>query len=255
MIDFYYWGVQCPHNYSNMKVLKTIEEKYNVNVNYIEMSEHQDRVKELNIYSPTFTIFNKKLRWTGPITEELIVKYLEGETLQRTPYVVRSENIRVEGELKLFIPTLSSDIKKLCCSKKCQSSFQEKSKWLNQVMTDYELKHLGVLHYVENDCVGGVEYIPTLAVPYDIPKSLDSVFLTCVFLSDPIYDYKSHPLEKLEKELKSDGYKKIYAVTSKEVAFPNGPLEWFVEQGYIDKGHLYYEENDGAEQHLVEKQL
>lgn len=255
MIDFYYWGIQCPYNFSNMKVLKAIEEKYDVKVNYIEMSDHQDRVKELRIYSPTFTMLDNKLRWTGPITETLIERYLNGETLQRTPYLVSSENKRVEGELKLLIPKLSADIKELCCSIVCQNSSTEKGMWLNQLMSDYDLKHMGVLHYVDNECVGGVEYVPTLAVPYDIVKSSDSAFLTCVYASDPIYDYKSYPLEKLEKELKSDGYNKVYAIASKDVAFPNGPLEWFINQGYTDLGSVYYEKNDGADQHLIEKDL
>ncbi|MBI9011526.1 MAG: hypothetical protein JEZ08_04790 [Clostridiales bacterium] len=253
MIDFYYWGIQCPYNFSNMKALEAVEEKYNVKVNYIEMSKHQDIVKELNIFSPTFTIFDKKLRWTGPITEELILSYLNGEMLHRTPYIVKSENRIVKGELKLLIPKLSSDIKKLCCSKTCKNSSAEKGMWLNQLMSDHDLKHMGVLHYVDSECVGGVEYVPTMAVPYDIPKSADSAFLTCVYASDPIYDYKSYPLEKLEEELKRDGYKKIYAIASQDVAFPNGPLEWFIKQGYSDLGVVYHEENDGADQHLIEK--
>lgn len=164
-------------------------------------------------------------------TYDWVERYFNGNKIERAPYIVNSKNQRVEGELALFTPDKSTDIKILCCQKKCKKSSKEKGRWLNDICSKYNTKHLGVLHYVEGYCVGGVEYVPSIEVPYDIPKSKKAAFLTCIFASDPIYDYKSYPLERLETELKSEGYNKIYAIASKEVAFPNGPIEWFLDQG------------------------
>ena len=181
MIDFYYWGTQCPYNYSNIQVLKEIEEKYQVEVNYIDISGNYDIAAKLNLYSPTLTVLDKQIRWTGPITVDLIEKYLKGETPKRNPYIVKSENKRVDGELKLLVPKRAQDIKKLCCSKNCLNSYEEKGIWLNSIMNKYSTNCLGVLHYVDEECVGGVEYVPALEVPYDIPKS--KLFLICIYSS------------------------------------------------------------------------
>jgi len=255
MIDFYYWGTQCPYNYSNMEILKKIEADFSVEINYFDLSDNHNIALEMNLYSPTMTIFDKQLRWSGPITYDLVERYLRGDKLKRTPYIVKSKNQRVDGELVLFTPNKSTDIEKLCCQKNCKESSKEKGIWLNDICNKYNTKHLGVLHYLDGDCVGGVEYVPSLEVPYDIPKSKDIAFLTCIFASNPIFDYKSYPLERLEFELKKEGYNKVYAIASKEVAFPNGPLDWFIDQGYSDLGLVYYEENDDAYQHLVEKSI
>ncbi len=201
------------------------------------------------------TIFDNQLRWSGPITHGLILKYLNGEKLSRKPYIVESENKKVLGELKLFKPDMHKDIVNLCCKRDCIDCSQEKSKWMEKIINKYDVDHLGVLHYVNGECVGGVEYVPSIEVPYKIPKSKKYAFLTCIYASDPVYDYKSHPLSGLEEDLKKQGYTKVYAIVSEEVSFPNGTLDWFINEGYNDLGLVYYEENDNANQHLIEKIL
>lgn len=255
MINFYYWGVQCPYNHVNIKILKEIEKEYSLKINYIDITNRPDLAKEINLYSPTLTVFDNKLRWTGPISKDLIVKYIDGNIKKRKPYIVKSENVTVKGTLKFLIPNICEDIKGLCCPSSCNSSSGMKGRWISNIMNKYELEHLGILHYSNGQCVGGAEFIPSLEVPYNIPKGKEIAFLTCVYASDPKYDFKSYPLEILEEELKKLGYTKIYAIASEEVAFPNGPLEWFIMKGYKDLKRLYFEENDSAYQHLIEKEL
>lgn len=255
MIDFYYWGTQCPYNYSNKLVLDQIKDSYDIEVNYFDLSNDHNLAKKLHLYSPTMTVFNKKLRWSGPISFELIEKYLQGEMLTRKPYIVESLYQEVVGELKPFLPENYKDISHLCSRGACHECSFEKSIWMTEIIDKYKSKHLGILHYKDQKCVGGVEYVPSLEVPYDIPKSKDYAFITCVFTSDPVYDFKSHPLRRLEVDLKDMGYKKVYIVASREVSFPNGSLDWFLSKGYDDLGLVYYEENDHAYQHLLEKVL
>lgn len=68
---------------------------------------------------------------------------------------------------------------------------------------------------------------------HDIDKF---AFLTCLYLSSRDYDYKALPLKALENHLKKD-----YAVSDELGVFPNGNLEWFLEQGYADEGILSVE--------------
>ena len=37
--------------------------------------------------------------------------------------------------------------------------------------------------------------------------------------------------------------------------FPNGPLWWFLAEGFVDRGEVFYEPQDQAQMHLVEMPL
>lgn len=101
--------------------------------------------------------------------------------------------------------------------------------------------------------VGGAEYVPSNAVPYDIPKGDNIAFLTCLYHSSTDRDYKTHPYEALEAELK-EAYDFIVAVTDEVGTFPNGPLTWFESQGFVDLG-VVYEAPHYARLHLVMKNI
>ncbi len=88
--------------------------------------------------------------------------------------------------------------------------------------------------------LGGAEYFPFRLVPYAIPKDDKFAFLTCLYLSSRDFDYKAFPLKALESHLKKD-YDRVYAVSDELGVFPNGNLEWFLEQGYADEGILSVE--------------
>ncbi|MEA1884929.1 MAG: hypothetical protein U9N62_10475 [Thermotogota bacterium] len=103
--------------------------------------------------------------------------------------------------------------------------------------------------------MGGAEFIPSLVVPYNIPKKEDIAFLTCSYLSGETVDYKTYLLEKLEVELPGLRYTQLITIASEGVVFPNGPLEWFKKRDYLDLGELSFEQNEGARMHLLKKEL
>lgn len=255
VIDFYYWGMQCPYNMINKEVLKSIQLEEKININYYDISKNEELTKKMNLFSPTLTVFDNKVRWSGPITTKLIKDFISGQTPQRKPYKVEIGKEIVRGKIRYLTSETCRDVLGVCSPNNCKSSCLEKGRWVENITNKYNLKNLGVLHFWDNRCVGGAEFIPSLEVPYNIPKDKDSAFLTCLYLSDTTYDYKSYPLEVLENELVKIDYKNIQVVASEDVAFPNGPLDWFIEKGYEDMGVLYYERNDGAIQHLLRKEI
>ncbi len=66
-----------------------------------------------------------------------------------------------------------------------------------------------------------MEYLPAKVIPYDIPHDDDIAFLTCVYMTDAAYDYKSAPLMELEKYLAGE-YKRILAISDEKGVFSNG---------------------------------
>lgn len=72
-------------------------------------------------------------------------------------------------------------------------------------MEQYGLDIYGFLHKnKKGELIGGVEYLPAKEIPYDISHDPDTAFLTCVYMTDAEYDYKSAPLMELEKNLQGN---------------------------------------------------
>ena len=92
-----------------------------------------------------------------------------------------------------------------------------------------------------------------MLVPYDIPHSEDAAFITCVYLSDAEYDYKSAPIKALEQYLRKT-YTRVFAVTDEKGVFPNGDLAFFTRNGYRDNG-VIFEDQAYCKLHLVSKDL
>lgn len=251
MIKYYYFGMQCPYNYENKLILEKVAKDRDIPVEFYDITGSDELAASIKLYSPSLIVFDNGLRWSGPITYDLIVRYLSGEDISRKPYVVNGSEI-VNGSITELSSETIHDVSVLCCPRD-QVGLEEKKSWLEDIMGKSDI--FGIIHYSDNKCVGGAEYLPSLKVPYDIPKSEQYAFLTCLHTSDSKYDYKDHPLKALELHLKDLGYKRLYAVASKDVVFPNGPLDWFFERGYRDLGLLNYEENEHAYQHLIVKDL
>jgi len=254
-IDFYYWSDQCPHNDINRKMLGAYRNNERYKINYHDISDDFRLAEKMNLFSPTLLVFNDTFRWNGPIKKEQIEAFEKGEIPHRKPYKVNQSDNVIKGLLKPLDEKTVFDTYQPCARSFGESCCVSKSTWSKNIRERYGLKHLGFLHYVDGECVGGAEFVPSLAVPYNIPKKKDIAFLTCSYLSGEKVDYKSYPLEKLESELPNMGYSQLLTIASEEVVFPNGPLEWFEKREYIDLGELSFEQNEGARLHLIKKDL
>ena len=104
----------------------------------------------------------------------------------------------------------------------------------------------------ENKLLGGAEFVPSKLVPYDIPKNENTAFITCVYLSNKEYDYKSAPLQALENYLKNN-YKKVVVISDEIGVCPNGNLDFFLKNNYTDEGVIF--EDSYCKLHLMSKVL
>lgn len=251
-IQLYHWGLQCPHNLSAVDMVKELREEGH-EVEKYDVAGNRELASSVNMFSPNLTVFNGDLRWHGPLTGEFREAVSRGEIPRQDPYLVQiSQRIVRETVIPLTdrVVTGSREV----CGVSSDLPFFAKAGWVREIMDRYRLPHLGYLHYRDEKCLGGAEFVPSLEVPYRIPRGGDTAFVTCSFPSEGDADYKSFPLEKLEEALPGLGYSTLLIISSEEVVFPNGPLEWFLERGYRDKG-VIHEEPGYARMHLLEKKL
>lgn len=254
-IDFYYWNYQCPYNLEIINMLTALKDSSAYVITLNDISSDISTAQKFNMYSPTLLVFNKTLRWNGPISLDVIHSIAQGNTPERRPYKIPLSSNEFKGSLKLLTEDTVYETC-TCCSPRCDRNIcSGKASFIKSIKNKYSLPHLGILNFSDKACVGGAEFIPSLEVPYAIPKGEDIAFLTCSYTSDDVWDYRSEPLRLLEASLPDLGFSKLVAIASEEVLFPNGTLEWFIDRGYEDLGLVYCEERDSAFMHIVEKQL
>ena len=247
-IDFYYWSFQCPISNETIELFKKYRNKATINL--YDISENPDFAHKYNIFFPFLTIVNQTTRLFAPITETILNELLENDgTIEETPHIIEFGTTKFCGELVPLTKENISLLSKKCTLTDCINSCKQKGDFLGKKGDSI----FGYLNLKDGEVLGGVEYVPSLLVPYGIPKDEKTAFLTCLYPSSSDYDYKAYPLESLEEKLKQD-YQRVVAICDKIGTFPNGNLPWFLKQGYIDEGIISIEEGY-CTLHLVSKML
>lgn len=248
-IDYYYWGNQCPINYETLQLLKTLDSNL-FNVNFHNITNDKDLAKRMRIFFPFLTVFNDCIRWRSPININIINRMQNGEITNEKPYIVNIPQNEYEGKLVKLTRETINEVRNCCTLTNCSEGCFAKGEF----SANMGEKFLGYLHFKGDKIIGGAEYVPSIVVPYDIPKDKDTAFLTCSYISsDLLFDNRAYPLKALEKDLSSN-FKRILAISDEKSVFPNGNLKWFENNGYKDEGIISIEE-DYAKLHLISKNL
>jgi len=255
-LKFFYFGHQCPHNAALMTRIRQFAAQKGLPLRLMDISQDETICERLRIFSPNMLLVNDKHRLHGPFSLEKVRALVEDEVIEPERYEVKQSEDVAKGEL---VPLASQSVLSTC--RPCMGSDEEtlcraKSEWIAKVINSLRLKHLGYLHFLDGACVGGAEFLPSKCVPYPIPdKRNNNAFLTCSFLSDEKKDYKTYPLMRLIDDLRAWGFRTLSVAASRDVVFPNGPLEWFENKGFVDIGVLITEPLHKAEIHYLQLEL
>ncbi len=246
-IDFYYFGMQCPIIYETLSLLELYKDMFHISTYNVE-NDYETAAK-LKMFFPFLTVVNDNLRYRAPINKLFLEKLLHNEEILEKPYVIPLSNNIFKGDI---VPLTKSNIYLLadkCTLNSSKVSCEKKGAFLSYHCDDI----LGFLNIKDSKVMGGVEFLPSQKVPYNIPKNKDYAFITCLYHSSTEYDYKSEPLRALENYL-ANKYSTVFAITDEFGTFPNGNLDWFLKHGYKDEKIISVE--DGyCILHLVSKTL
>ncbi|MDQ0361845.1 hypothetical protein [Breznakia pachnodae] len=246
-LDFYYWSYQCPLNNEMLKLLE--EYKDSLDINIYDINENQMLAKEQHMFFPTLIVVNNQHRYFSPLRRHFLDLLLLSELPKEKPYIPVI-SFQVAFERIIPLTDMNCHIASQCSGSCNADSSKRKATFLHHSNQDI----YGFLNVDnENRLLGGVEYLSSMLVPYDIPKHKESAFITCIYDCDDSYDYKSKPLEELENYLCNE-YKDVYVISDEESTFPNGNLEFFLRNGYEDLG-IVNEENNYCKLHLLRKVL
>jgi len=255
-LKFFYLANQCPHNCYLLARVKTLAWLERIRLHLFDIWNDPETCEKYRVFSPTMLIVNDTYRLHGPFTAERVKAMLSDEDTDPHSYYVRQSDDVVRGDLAPITAETVLGTGATCAGEDDAGLCMGKSEWVREVLKMTGLKHLGYVHAHNGACVGGAEFLPSTLVPYPIPdKRSSNAFLTCSYLSDEKRDYRTHPLERLSQDLKAWGFDTLSVAASKDVVFPNGPMEWFESRGFVDNGTLITEELHGAEIHYLQLRL
>lgn len=244
-LDFYYWGSMCP---ISDEIIQTLS-RYTSNINmcFHDITYNPDLAKDKKIFSPFLTIVDSKKRYYGPISETFLQTLCSGIMPEETPYKITMGTVKKSGTVQ---PITKNNyfLASQCTGRSNCAGCNQKVKMYHNIPD-------GIIGFMNTDggtLLGGVEYFPSLCVPYDIPKGEEIAFITCVYLSDESFDYKSAPLRALEQFL-SEKYKKVVVISDEDGTFPNGDSKFFEKNGYHDEKVIF--EDSYCKLHLFTKDL
>lgn len=246
-LDFYYFSYQCPLNDSMLLLLDGYRDK--IDIHLYDISKNPRLAKQQKIFFPTLTVLDGIKRYYSPIRKSFLEQAVLGIYPIEKPYLPKLGRNTVT---KRLTPLNFNHVVNACacCGNPTESNYTKKAFFLSTTkQTIY-----GFIHRDESNLlIGGAEYLSSEIVPYDIPHDKSIAFLTCLYLSDPDYDYKTAPLKALEAYLAGQ-YREIIAISDEIGIFPNGDLEFFLKNEYHDQGIIYEDENY-CQLHLVSKRL
>lgn len=245
-LDFYYWASLCPLNDEMLALLAEYRDRLEVVCH--DISAAPALAKEQRMFYPTLTVAEGGRRFFSPLSRGLLDGLCRGTIPRERPYrpVLGS---RERGGTIVPLTAENCRLAGQCTGRPCSGGCENKAAFFRA----QGLSVFGFLNLEGERLLGGAEYVPSLLVPYDIPKDDRTAFLTCVYLSDSEFDYKSPPLGALEEYL-SQSYDRIFAVSDEKGVFPNGDLPFFLRNGYTDEGILAHEPGY-CTLHLMRKSL
>ncbi len=245
-LDFYYWDMQCPLNSRMLRLLNKYEEHFDITT--YNVANDFVLAQQQRMFFPTLTVIDGKQRCFAPLSERFFATLLRGEPVSERPYIIELGREPYEGEI-LPLTCENMEVAGRCIGRDCRDDCQKKAEFLRQHNGDI----FGFINVENGKLLGGLEFVPSITVPYDIPKDENAAFLTCAYLSSDKYDYKSASLAALERHL-AEQYSKLIAISDEVSTFPNGDLKWFLDNGFKDEGVISIEPGYCV-LHLVTKSL
>lgn len=244
-LDFYYWASMCPLNDEMICLLKEYEKRMEISIH--DISGNPRLAEKMHMYYPTLTVINDSYRFFNPLKKTFLDQLCEGMIPEERPYQPKQGEVEYCGSI---IPITKENyiLASHCTASECTCGCRNKLSYVED-----KIDVLGYMNIEEEQLLGGVEYMPSIFVPYCVPHDEQTAFITCVYLTNGEFDYKSAPLRKLEKYL-AEKYRRVVVISDEVGTFPNGDMTFFIKNGYIDMGVVAIEK-DYCKLHMMCKEL
>ena len=169
-ITFYHWGAQCP---IIVEMLALFHKDRMDTVTCIDFTKREDIALQKQLYYPFLTVFDDTIPWYGPVNAEILEAVRNKKLTKEEPFLLSQSNHEAIGEL---IPLTKDTIQLAgqgCTLCEQHGQMEKKAAFL----CSCGVSHFCLLHRIDGNVVGGVEWLPSLRVPYPIPRDAHTAFL------------------------------------------------------------------------------
>ncbi len=236
-VNLYFWGERCLWNTFMIEQGREVAEKLKLPFKGIDIGLNPEEAEKNKIYFPGIIEINGfKMAYPGK-ARELLVSYrkkgpLPGEMVTKKLPVGAPE--RVE--------TISGKVKKVagfCGLENGMKNIDKKEKELEENIP-WGLNASGFIAFNGKEPVGVVEFILESRCPYPLPAKRDkNLFVTCIYGSSKEgIDYRKYLIKHLVLKARERGYQGLSVIAGEETPYPNGPMEFFQEEGFESRVFL-----------------
>jgi hypothetical protein len=231
---FLYFGGQCPWHLWAKKQAEKAARKLGGNFVEKEITDNPGLAQKYRMFFPFMTVIDGKIRVPSPVKAETLIEMTKNPKQSKPPTPVKwgrkTKCLLIESltprNIKLCVP--------LCIAKTRPIGDRAKRNWADNIVLKTESPSLGFIAFEEEKARGAVEYLPSKLVPYPLPRKSRSIaFITCIYPTEPDFDYKSDLLHKLLFHLKEQDYRQVQVVAGENIPFPNGPASFFEKHGFV----------------------
>lgn len=254
-----HFGFQCPWTIWAIGQAQLAARQTGGQLEVVDVMTKPDLAEEHRLFFPFLTVINQRLRLPSPTQADTLASLARFGPLTTQP--TNQQALLKAAEPERILPLTAGNFEdacSLCYPGGSGQNRQAKGEWLAFVQTGLPQETLGYVAYQDEKPVGVVEFLPANLVPYPLPEKRASyALITCIYGLEDGPDYRAALLRRLFAHLGENGFERVQAVAGRRSAFPNGPLPFFLANGFselflIDRVLL----NEGWEELiLVEKSI
>ncbi len=231
-----HFGFQCPWTTWSIGQAQLAADRTGGTLDVVDVMAKPDLAEEHHLFFPFLTVINQRLRLPSPTQADTLARLARFGPLNTKPTQPQTpvpaatpERIHPLGEYNY------EDACLLCHPGGARQGRQAKGEWLSYMQAGLPRGALGYVAYRRESPVGVVEFLPANLVPYPLPEKRASyALITCIYGLARGPDYRAALLERLFTHLAEHGYERVQAVAGRRSAFPNGPLPFFLANGFSE---------------------
>lgn len=229
-----HFGAQCPWHRWVIKQAQRAARKLNAKVSVKDVTNQPALAKKYRMFFPFMTVIDDRIRMPSPVRAEALVQMIEGtfENKPASPMVYGRRVARAEirsltpGRIKATIP--------LCIGGVHPIAYRDKTQWAKEILNTSDCP-LGFIACKGGRAMAAVEYLPSNLVPYPLPRKNRSIaYVTCIYPTELVDDYRPAVLQKLLSHLREEGYRELQVVAGRHTPFPNGPASFFRRHRFVE---------------------
>lgn len=231
-----HFGFQCPWTTWSIGQAQLAAEQTGGRLEVVDVMAKPDLAEEYRLFFPFLTVINQKLRLPSPTQADTLADLARFGPLNTKPTQLQTP-VQVAAPERIQPLTLHNyvDACLLCHPDGSRQGRQAKGEWLAFMQAGLPQGSLGYVAYQREQPVGVVEFLPANLVPYPLPEKRASyALITCIYGLARGPDYRAALLERLFIHLAEHGYARVQAIAGRRSAYPNGPLSFFLANGFSE---------------------